>query len=39
MPKSLAKLKKLDKNIKVFPGHGRPTTIEYELANNYFLNP
>lgn len=37
MQKSLAKLKTLDKNIKVFPGHGRETSIGYELANNYFL--
>lgn len=32
MKKSLKKLFKLDKNIRVFPGHGKFTTIEEELS-------
>lgn len=35
--KSLQKLAKFDKNIKVFPGHGVDTTIEFELKYNEYL--
>lgn len=31
------KLFTLDENIKIYPGHGRPSTIGYEKANNKFL--
>lgn len=34
---SLKKLKTLDKNIRVFPGHGKNTTIKEELENNYYV--
>lgn len=34
---SLKKLKVLDKNIIVYPGHGKFSTIESELKNNFFL--
>ncbi len=37
MKESLKKLKKLDKNIEVFPGHGTFTTIGEELAKNIYL--
>lgn len=37
MLSSLEKLKKLDKKIIVYPGHGQPTTIEQELLNNFFF--
>lgn len=31
------KLFTLDKHIKVYPGHGRPSTIGHEIINNQFL--
>ena len=31
---SLIKISKLSKDLKVFPGHGKTTTIGHELANN-----
>ena len=37
MKKSLFNLKKLDKNIILYPGHGNKTTIERELLNNPYL--
>jgi hydroxyacylglutathione hydrolase len=37
MRKSLEKIKKLDKNLLVYPGHGRETTLEHELENNPYL--
>jgi glyoxylase-like metal-dependent hydrolase (beta-lactamase superfamily II) len=37
MKKSLEKLKKLDKGIEVFSGHGTFTTIGTELAHNIYL--
>jgi len=37
MKKSLEKLKKLDKDIEVFTGHGTFTTIGAELAKNIYL--
>jgi len=39
LSKSLAKLFKMDRNIKVFPGHGPETTIgqEADRGLNFFL--
>lgn len=37
MKKSIEKIKKYPKDIKIYPGHGNSTTLEYELENNYFL--
>ena len=28
----------LDENINIFSGHGKKTTIQYEIENNVFLN-
>lgn len=38
MLSSLEKLKILDVNTKVYPGHGQSTTIKFELANNPYLS-
>lgn len=35
---SIEKIKKYDKNIILYPGHGDDTTIDYEINNNYFFN-
>lgn len=35
--KSIKKLYKLDPNISVYPGHGRATTIGYEMKYNFFV--
>lgn len=35
--KSLAKLKKMDYRLKIYPGHGQESTLEYELRTNYYL--
>ncbi len=37
MNESIKKIKKYDKNIILYPGHGDKTTIDYELKNNIFL--
>ncbi|MTI47781.1 MBL fold metallo-hydrolase [Sporosalibacterium faouarense] len=37
MMNTLSKLKKLDDNLKVFPGHGSATTMKSEKAKNIFL--
>lgn len=37
MLKSLYKIKKYDKDIKIYPGHGDETTLSYEIENNYYL--
>ena len=37
MKRSLSNLKKLDKNIILYPGHGNKTTLENELSNNPYL--
>ena len=37
MKQSIIKIKKYDKNIDIYPGHGDKTTLEYEFNNNYFL--
>lgn len=39
MIKSIDKIKKYDKDIVIYPGHGDKTTLEYETNNNmYFLD-
>lgn len=35
---SLLKLKKFPQNIKIYPGHGDGSTLEYEFKNNPFLS-
>lgn len=38
MKSSIAKIKKYDKNIVIYPGHGDNTILGYEMENNiYFL--
>ena len=37
MKKSLQKIKQLDKNIQVYPGHGPSTNMENELSSNFYL--
>lgn len=37
MKQSLLKLRKLDPKIIVYPGHGNETTIEREIAENYYF--
>ena len=37
MKKSIEKIKKFDKNIILYPGHGDKTTLEYEIKTNPFL--
>ena len=37
MEASLAKLKALPASTKVYPGHGRPTDLAFEIANNPYL--
>ena len=37
MKKSLNKIKKYDKDIILYPGHGPSTTIGYELINNTYI--
>lgn len=34
---SLKKLKTLDENLNIYPGHGEITTLKNELNNNYYL--
>ena len=34
---SLEKFKKLDRDIKVYPGHGEYTEVGYELDHNPFM--
>jgi len=38
MNKSLEKIKKYPKDIKIYPGHGEESTLEYELQNNIYLS-
>ena len=38
MLKSIEKIKKYPKDITVYPGHGKETTIEEEINNNMFFN-
>ena len=37
MKQSLETIKKYPQEIKIYPGHGEDTTLEYELTYNYFL--
>lgn len=37
MIKSIERLKKYDKDIVIYPGHGEDTTLEYELNNNPYM--
>ena len=37
MEKSIEKIKKYDKNIIIYPGHGDKTSLDYEMKNNIFL--
>ena len=36
--KSLDIIKKLDPNLKIYPGHGDESTLEHEIKTNYFMN-
>lgn len=38
MAQTLQKIKTLDPNLKVYPGHGASTTLQEELLHNPFLN-
>lgn len=35
--KSLASLKKMDRQLIIYPGHGQSSNLEYELESNYYL--
>ena len=35
--KSLAKIKKMDRQLIIYPGHGQSSSLEYELESNYYL--
>jgi len=35
---SLRKIRKMDKNLVIYPGHGQKTVLEDELASNYYLS-
>lgn len=37
MLKSIDMIKKYDPSIKLYPGHGEDTTLEYEINNNYYF--
>lgn len=37
MKKSLEKIRGMDSSLKVYPGHGPESCMEYEKENNYFL--
>lgn len=36
--KSLRKIRKMDKNLLLYPGHGPQTTLAHELGANYYLS-
>ncbi len=38
MKESLKKVKVYDKDITVYPGHGMPTNLGYEIENNSYFN-
>ncbi len=38
MIKSIDKIKKYDRNIIIYPGHGEMTTLGYEIDNNPYFN-
>lgn len=35
--KSLAKIKKMNRQLIIYPGHGQSSSLEYELESNYYL--
>ncbi len=35
--KSLTNLKKMDRQLIIYPGHGQSSNLEYELESNYYL--
>lgn len=37
MQESIEKIKKYDKNIKIYPGHGETSKLELEFKNNIYL--
>jgi glyoxylase-like metal-dependent hydrolase (beta-lactamase superfamily II) len=37
MLRSIAKIKNLPNNILIYPGHGKQTTLQYELLHNSYL--
>ena len=37
MENSIEKIKKYNKDITLYPGHGDNTTLDYEINNNYFF--
>jgi hypothetical protein len=37
MKSSLLKIKKMEGRLKIYPGHGPETDLEYEKNNNYYL--
>ena len=37
MKRSINLIKKYDKKIKLYPGHGDYTTLEYEMNNNLYM--
>lgn len=38
MMNSIKMIKKYDKDITLYPGHGKKTTIAHEIENNYYFN-
>lgn len=34
---SLARVKKMNGRLKIYPGHGQASTLEYEMKTNYYL--
>ena len=38
MRKSIDKIKKYDKDIIIYPGHGSSSTLDYEFKNNIYLS-
>ena len=37
MQKSIAKIKKYDNNMTIYPGHGRSTTLKHEIEKNIYF--